>query len=131
MKVNILIVEEIAKRILNSIESEWNLTIHDYCVCLSAAYVVVKDKYGKRAIGFAHIPVEDLHYYSDVKEPSIDNVLEAVIDLNPITRTLAISLLNAISSYIMDRYGYDLGSMDKGIDVIEEFVRGEPEATMR
>jgi uncharacterized protein (DUF4213/DUF364 family) len=80
-------------------------------VCLRAAYVVVKDQFGRRALGMAHVPHEELHGVEIVKSPSIDRLVDMVIDLNTLNRVLGLATVNAVSQYLMM-----YRSLDKELD---------------
>ncbi len=115
------IIQTIAERVVSEIHGE-ELSIDDYCVCLRAAYVVVKDQFGRRALGMAHVPHEELHGVGIVKAPSIDRLVDMVIDLNTLNRVLGLATVNAISQYLMMYRGFDKElNFDKGIlDLITE-----------
>jgi uncharacterized protein (DUF4213/DUF364 family) len=81
-----------------AVERVEGLRIVDYCLCLSGGYVVVEGARG-RAMGFAHIPHEDLHDVGDVKIPKLEDMPEFVIDINPLNRVLGVAMLNAVSQY--------------------------------
>jgi hypothetical protein len=77
------------------------LKIVDYCLCLSGGYVVVEGPRG-RAMGFAHIPREDLHDMGgEVREPRLEEVVEMLLDLNPLNRVLGLAMANAVSQYFL------------------------------
>jgi len=77
------------------------LRIADYCLCLSGGYVVVEGPRG-RAMGFAHIPREDLHDMGgEVREPRLEEVVEMLLDLNPLNRVLGLAMANAVSQYFL------------------------------
>ena len=118
-----MLVEKIAGRVMEEVSPDWGLRIKEYCVCLRAAYVVVEDKYGERSIGISHIPLEDLHDAAPPRPPSIECVDELVRDLNPITRALALSLLNAISQHIIKKKIIDL--KENRTDLVS-LIRSEP-----
>ncbi|MGC9170337.1 MAG: Rossmann-like domain-containing protein [Thermoproteus sp.] len=77
------------------------LKIADYCLCLRGGYVVVEGPRG-RALGFAHIPHEDLHELGEVRRPRLEEMPEFVVDLNPLNRVLGVAMLNAVSQYHLD-----------------------------
>jgi len=81
------IIQTIAERVVSEIYGK-ELSIDDYCVCLRAAYVVVKDRFGRRALGMAHIPHEEVHGVGIVKAPGIDRLVDMIIDLNTLNRVL-------------------------------------------
>ncbi len=118
-----MLMEKLAGRVMEEVSPDWGLRIKEYCVCLRAAYVVVEDKNGERSIGISHIALEDLHDSTPPRPPSIEDVDELVMDLNPITRSLALSLLNAVSQYIIKKRSIDLGENRR--DFIS-LIRGEP-----
>ncbi|CCC80935.1 conserved hypothetical protein [Thermoproteus tenax Kra 1] len=74
------------------------LKVVDYCVCLSGVYVVVEGPRG-RALGFAHVPREDLHDLGDTRPPALEEMADFVVDLHPINRTLGVAMMNAVSQY--------------------------------
>ncbi|MGB9787034.1 MAG: Rossmann-like domain-containing protein [Infirmifilum uzonense] len=90
-----MLVKLFAERALAMAEG---LRLVDYCLCLKAAYVVVEGPRG-RALGFAHIPHEDLHDLGDTKPPRLEEMPEFVVDLNPLNRVLGVAMLNAVSQY--------------------------------
>ncbi len=69
-----------------AVERVEGLRIVDYCLCLSGGYVVVEGARG-RAMGFAHIPHEDLHDVGDVKIPKLEDMPEFVIDIKSIEQS--------------------------------------------
>ena len=77
------------------------LRIVDYCLCLKGGYVVVEGPKG-RALGFAHIPYEDLHELGEVRRPRLEEMPEFVTDLNPLNRVLGVAMINAVSQYHLD-----------------------------
>ncbi|MEM0277740.1 MAG: DUF364 domain-containing protein, partial [Pyrobaculum sp.] len=77
------------------------LRIVDYCLCLKGGYVVVEGPKGK-ALGFAHIPHEDLHDLGEVRRPRLEEMPEFVTDLNPLNRVLGVAMMNAVSQYHLD-----------------------------
>jgi uncharacterized protein (DUF4213/DUF364 family) len=94
----------VAERVLDLAEKAdvlGRLRIDDYCVCLSSAYVVVKDCEGRRALGMAHIPRIELHRLGEVQPPAIEALPEIVVSINPIARVLGVALLNAVSQYLL------------------------------
>jgi uncharacterized protein (DUF4213/DUF364 family) len=115
------IIQTIAERVVSEIHGE-ELSIDDYCVCLRAAYVVIKDQFSRKALGMAHIPHEELHGVGIVKAPSIDRLVDMVIDLNTLNRVLGLATVNAISQYLMMYRGFDKElNFNKGIlDLITE-----------
>jgi hypothetical protein len=115
------IIQTIAERVVSEIHGE-ELSIDDYCVCLRAAYVVIKDQFSRKALGMAHVPHEELHGVGIVKAPSIDRLVDMVIDLNTLNRVLGLATVNAISQYLMMYRGFDKElNFNKGIlDLITE-----------
>ena len=115
------IIQIIAERVVSEIHDE-ELSIDDYCVCLRAAYVVVKDQFSRKALGMAHVPHEELHGVGIVKAPSIDRLVDMVIDLNTLNRVLGLATVNAISQYLMMYRGFDKElNFNKGVlDLIVE-----------
>jgi uncharacterized protein (DUF4213/DUF364 family) len=97
------ILTKTARRVLNLVDDSWGLRLKDYCVCLNAAYAVVEDKEGRESVGFTHIPREDLHYHAMVKKVGLENIEELVGSINPISRSLGVSILNAVSQYLISR----------------------------
>lgn len=92
------------------------LRIVDYCLCLSGGYVVVEGERG-RAMGFSHIPHEDLHEVGEVRPPRLEEMPEFVVDVNPLNRVLGVAMLNAVSQY-------HLGDVKPG--VIDPYLGEEP-----
>lgn len=92
-----MIIREIAERAAGYAEG---LEIVDYCICLRGGYVVVEGPAG-RALGFAHIPHEDLHDLGEVKRPRLEDMAGFVVDLNPLNRVLGVAMVNAVSQYHM------------------------------
>ncbi|BDC18624.1 hypothetical protein HS5_15140 [Acidianus sp. HS-5] len=73
------------------------MKVVDYCACLRASYVIIKDGEGKEYIGMSHIPHENLHNRGEIIKPSVDNLESLVNDVNIINRSFGLSLINAIS----------------------------------
>lgn len=107
------IVRVVAERVAHHING---LKVKDFCVCLKAAYVIVEDAVGRAAVGVAHIPSVELHGYSDVRPPiKLEELPELVIDLNPITRVLAVAAMNAVSQYVLSKRGVEEGDISRYI----------------
>jgi uncharacterized protein (DUF4213/DUF364 family) len=70
----------------------------------------------------AHVPHEELHGVGIVKAPSIDRLVDMVIDLNTLNRVLGLATVNAISQYLMMYRGFDKElNFNKGVlDLIVE-----------
>ena len=103
------IVRVVAERIARHVNG---LKVKDFCVCLKAAYVIVEDAFGGAAVGVAHIPLVELHGAGDVRPPiKLEGLPELVIDLNPITRVLAVAAVNAVSQYVLSKRGVEEGDI--------------------
>ncbi len=115
------LIKVIANRVLDLLGST-KLTIDDFCVCLRAAYVVVRDGLGRRAIGVAHIPYDELHQLGEPRAPCIECVVDMVVDLNTVNRVLGLATVNALSQYLMVHggLGVDLDFNRSVLDLISE-----------
>ncbi|MGC9105557.1 MAG: Rossmann-like domain-containing protein [Thermoprotei archaeon] len=97
-----MILQTLAER---AMEYARGMRVVDYCACLRAAYVVVRDEDGKEYIGMSHIPHEDLHNHRESIRPDVDNLLRLVRSLDVVNRSLGLALINAISQkYVTVRY---------------------------
>lgn len=106
-----MLVKKIAEYVSQMVEG---LEIVDYCVCFSGVYVVVKGPRGK-ALGFAHIPREDLHELGEVRPPALEEMADFVVDLHTINRALGVAMVNAVSQY-------HLGPVEPG-DLMKYYAR--------
>lgn len=99
-----MILQNLAERILQYADG---FEIIDYCSCLRATYVVVKDKEGNKFIGVSHIPYENLHNQGVIIKPKINKLQKLVNDINVINRSFGLALINAISQkYIEPKKEY-------------------------
>jgi len=103
------IVRVVAERVARRVDG---LRVKDFCVCLKAAYVIVEDASGGEAVGVAHVPLVELHGAGDVRPPTkLEELPELVVDLNPITRVLAVAAMNAASQYVLSKRGVEEGDI--------------------
>ncbi|MQL56541.1 Rossmann-like domain-containing protein [Acidianus ambivalens] len=99
-----MILQKLAERIIQYADG---FEIIDYCSCLRATYVVVKDKRGNKFIGVSHISYENLHNQGAIIKPEINKLQKLVNDINVINRSFGLALINAISQkYIEPKKEY-------------------------
>jgi len=99
-----VILQKLAERIIPYID---DFEIIDYCSCLRASYVIVKDKKENKFIGVSHIPRENLHNQGVIIKPEINKLQKLVSDINIINRSFGLALINAISQkYIEPKKEY-------------------------
>ncbi|MEM1663662.1 MAG: DUF364 domain-containing protein [Pyrobaculum sp.] len=92
-----MIIKEVAETATDYIK---DLSLIDHCLCLRGGYVIVEGVRG-RALGFAHIPYEDIHDLGEVKKPRLEEMPEFVVDENPLNRVIGVAMVNAVSQYHM------------------------------
>ena len=94
-----MIIEEI---VLDSIKQAREFQVTDLCVGLRYTYAIVKVG-NEVSVGLAYTPIEDLSSCRlPVRKPSLENILDLARSINPIEKSIAIAVSNAITNMYYD-----------------------------
>jgi hypothetical protein len=78
------------------------IKVTDVCVGIRYSYVII-DVNGSKSLGISYTPLEDIpHARIRLDDVSLENVRDYVSSPHPLTKTIGLALLNAVSQYLID-----------------------------